>query len=271
MNSLSKCSILLLISWVSLNAEDHDLTKAVELGDKIHGILENSKIGYHAKVQSIEIKGDGTSEVTAIASEAGCIVRFAGKCQIGEHTDGEEPETKPSEKIIKWKWNGGSPLPWFKGQDVMVGTDKTGTVKAVLYDIQEYRALRKNQNGKIEVIVGVDTYDSEEGYLDGGHLIHLIPNYLDLQMIFFSEVIWTPDYGISIFSAHNNFGDEGAEVQPLAFGKAGWKISNVEGARVLPGRDGWRVTAGPMGEPRKAALQLIPPSQLAGPLLEADD
>ena len=228
MQSLSPWLVLPLCFVTSLRAETlyeryrQEIDAAAKLIDEIIHHPRTPHFLYHVEVRAIHALPDGTHEVLLKPSRA-------QRWEDGETVSKDErPVAVP--KQLRWVWpEKTQPVPVVVGMKLWVRADKDGTIRAWQYLEGDILAIRCNSPGPIEIVLRPS---------ETLHLLQITPRRIDISGYF---VQWTDRHGLNVSRLDfEGGGPEETDFERSRVPRAGWKIDNLPGERVLPGRDGWK-------------------------------
>lgn len=175
-----------------------------------------------------ESMGAEVSAIMAAADDGTVVVEFKTTSSYRVGANGEESDDHKSKPVLKWKLRDG-PVPFFKGQPVILRTTLSDEVVVVRYCLDNVAAGRRGADGRWEFIVRA---------FGEKPLLRIAPTAFDRS---FTEVRWTKTYGLIIASFPDGEygGAETDELESATSRNKGWFIINYPNERVLPGRDGW--------------------------------
>lgn len=204
---------------------------------------------YSATVRSIDPLADGTRQVTFHATDLWARSEDAPFDPNADYSHIEPSKisldyremTGPVDREFRYIWTDTSrPLPLYVGQEVEIGTDSSGEVTLFCAAATKYLAVRKNSQGRVEVVMeyDVEAISSEKRTAEPPKL-YIVPDYLDLQITFFAHILWRKDLGLSIVDARQVAGDVAEEEEQGVGEAAGWRMANESSVRVKVGQNGW--------------------------------
>lgn len=228
MQSLSPLLVLPLCFAASLRAETlyerhrQEIDAAAKLIDEIIHHPRTPHFFYHVEVREIHALPDGTHEVLLKPSSA-------ERWEDGQTVSKDQrPVAMPEQ--LRWVWpEKTQPVPVVVGMMLWARVDKDGTIRAWQYLEGNIVAIRCNPPGSIEIVLRP---------METLHLLRITPRRIDISGYF---VQWTDRHGLNVSRLDfDGGGPEETDFEPSRVPRAGWKIDNLSGERVVPGRNGWK-------------------------------